>query len=220
MTNIHQIRRKLDKIKGRKEEIEKNLHSKESNLINLKSKYENLIKARWVISEVARLTQERFKERVEKLVTTAIRSVFSKDYRFVLEFERKRNTMECSPKIMHGSNELIPKEDSGGSLIDIISFAFRVVLWSLEKPRSRAFFILDEPGKHTSKKGDLLLRFGQVVREISHRLGFQVLMSTHAEELIEIGDRVWEVENNGTESIVKMIVGEEKPKKKVKRLRR
>ena len=50
--------------------------------------------------------------------------------------ERKRNKLECRPVVMEGDYEYTAKDEMGGGIIDIISFAFRVVLWSLESPLS------------------------------------------------------------------------------------
>jgi len=51
--------------------------------------------------------------------------------------------------------------------------------------------ILDEPFRFLSK--DLQPRAGEIMRELSHRLNIQFIMVTHAKEMIEISDRVFEV---------------------------
>ena len=187
---------------------------------------DNFIKARWVLSEVARLTQEQFKDRVESLVTMAVQSVFDRPFGFELIFERKRNKLECKPVVyeMVGNNKVMyedPKDDVGGSAIDIISFALRIVLWHLEKPSSRNVILLDEPMKNM---GRLVGLGGQVLREISHRLNLQLIIVTHDVSLMEIGDRVYEVKHNGIysevtrkevldkEGMVKFIDVDKKPK--------
>lgn len=162
------------------------------------------IKAKWVITEVAKLTQERFKKRVEELITSAIQSVYDRKFEFKLIFEIKRNKLECRPTIYENDKEYDPEYDKGGGLVDIISFAFRVVLWSLESPRSRPVFILDEPMKNLGK-GELLQRAGEMLREISHKLKFQLIIITHEPLLAEIADRTFEVSHNGKVSTVVMI---------------
>ena len=83
------------------------------------------------------------------------------------------------------------KDDEGGGLIDVISFALRVVLHSLETPQSRNVLVLDEPLKWTGK---LMSKAGQMIKEISNRLGLQVILVTHEPELSEIADRSFFVE--------------------------
>lgn len=183
----------------------------------LKTDSENYTKARWILAEVAKETQKSFQVKVESLVTSAIRAVYEeRPLQFKLVFEQKRNKFECKPLVMEGDYEFDPKDELGGGIIDLISFAFRVVLWHLENPRSRNVFVLDEPMKFVGK-GDLLMRAGRMIKEISHRLGFQIIMVTHEPELAEIADKAWSVDHDGTKSSLRLIVGN-KPETKIKRL--
>lgn len=177
---------------------------KESELLKTIDEEEDLIHARLIITEVAKKTQERFKEKVESLVTLAIQSVFNRPFKFFLVFDRKANKVSCQPIIKEGDSEYIPKDDMGGGIIDLISFAFRVVLWSLEYPKSRNVFILDEPMKFIGK-GDLLEKAGKMLHEVSHRLKFQLIIITHEPELAEISDRAYQVTHNGNQSTVRLI---------------
>ena len=203
MQTVQYYRQQINKKKTEKELLEQQLLSRKKEIEGKKAQTEKVIKARWVLSEVARLTQEKFKGYVESLVTMAIRSIFDRPYEFLVDFEIKRNKSECYLKVKEGDWEpYVPKDEQGGGIIDIISFALRVVLWSLQKPRSRNVIILDEPMKNM---GDLIFLGGQMLREISHRLGFQLLIVTHEKELVSIADRAWEVKHNGISSDVKLL---------------
>lgn len=164
---------------------------------------DSMQKARWTLTEVQRMTQERFKERVETLVTMAMRSIFTeRNFGFELVFEEKRNQMECRPvvyEIIKGVRQDLddPEFDFGGGLVDVVSFALRIALWSLETPRSRPVIILDEPMKNM---GAMISLGGQMLREVAHKLGFQLIIVTHDDELIEIADRAYHIEHDGTES--------------------
>ena len=183
----------------------------------LKVDSERYTKARWILAEIAKETQKNFQVKVESLVTSAIRAVFEeRPFQFKLIFEQKRNKFECKPVVVENGVEYEPKDELGGGIIDLISFSFRVVLWHLENPRSRNVFVLDEPMKFVGK-GDLLMRAGHMIKEISHRLGFQIIMVTHEPELAEIADKAWSVEHDGVKSHLRLIVGN-KPETKVKRL--
>ena len=188
--------------------MQKQINFKTESVLDKREKYEDLIKARWVLTEVQQQTQQRFKDVVESLVTMAIKSVFDRPFKFELEFERKRNQMECHPivKEIVGDQERIydnPEDDMGGGILDIISFAFHIVLWSLEKPRSRNVFIMDEPMKNLGK---LIVLGGKVLKEISKKLHIQIILVTHDEELLEIADKAFVVTHNGNKSFVTPIV--------------
>lgn len=195
--------------KGRAELFARSLKEKKKQAAQKKHQAEVLLKAKWVLTEVARLTQERFKGRVESLVTMAIKAVFDRPFGFELVFERKRNKMECKPivyEILEGGGRVEyddPKEDVGGSLIDVISFALRVVLWSLERPRRRSVIILDEPMKNMGK---LTFLGGQMLKEVSRGLGFQLIIVTHDKRLARVADSVYLVKHNGVFSEVKKML--------------
>ena len=211
------LRTKYERLQTKREVLRNEHNSKIQYLEVLKKKYENFVKARWVLTEVSKATQIRFKERVESLVTMAIQSVFDRSFKFVLYFEHKRNKLECRPVVMEGDDEFVPKDDMGGGIIDIISFALRVVLWSLQIPKSRNTLILDEPMKYVGK-GVLLDRAGQMLKEISHRLNIQLIVVTHEPQLAQAADVVYNVEHIKGRSVVTLIKEEiEKPKLKLKR---
>jgi len=200
---------RLDQIREivKKREVEQKLLLKQSN--ECKNKLESIgieildmVEARNIISEAARITQQQFKMLVEELVTTAIQAVFpNKDYKFIMQFVLQNNRPQINLLVQDGENEpYIPKEEQGGGLLDIISFALRVVLWSLEKPRSRNILIMDEPFRWT---GNLIELAANMMKEISKKLGLQIIMVTHDERLMEIADKSWLCKKEKELSIVK-----------------
>lgn len=201
---IQQLVDSYQKLSNRIEFLQDDLDQKEETINQSMILTDNLGKARWVLSEVQQLTQQRFKERVEALVTMAIKSVFDRPFGFELVFERKRDKMECRPVIyemVDGNRQDYedPEYDTGGGILDVISFALRVVLWSMEKPRTRNVMVLDEPGKNL---GDLVPLFGNILRQISHELKIQLIIITHDASLMEIGDLSYHVEHDERESHV------------------
>lgn len=170
-------------------------------------------KARYILTEIGKKAQEQTKSKIEALVTLAIRTVFDRPLTFKLIFEEKRNHVEARPIILEGENEYVPKDDMGGGIIDIISFALRLVLWQLSNPRSDNVFILDEPFKFT---GALIEKAGEMLQFLSKELGFQVIMVSHDDELIDICDRVYRIHHDGTESVIKLIKGGRKIKRRKK----
>lgn len=165
-------------------------------------------KVRWVFTEVARETQEEIKNRIEKLITLAIRSVFEREFTFKIDLQNKNNRVYAVPTIIEGDQEFTDiKEDLAGGMIDIISLSFKIVLWSLESPKKRNIFIIDEPFRFTGK---LVKKAGFMLKYLSKELNFQVIMVSHDEELIDICDRVYGVSHNGKHSVVELLKGEQR----------
>lgn len=216
--NLSEQREKVNRLLMEQSILQKELKKSRSDLAEKQSLYADYFEAREIVTEVIRLTQQNFKDRVEPLVEMAIRSVFEKPYEFKLIFEKKRNQLECRPVVIENGVERTPKNDLGGSVVDIISFALRVILWAIEKPRSRNIMLLDEPFKNIGQQEELLLA-GQVLRDVTDDLGLQLIVVTHSPEFAEIADTVYEVSNDGIESKVKMVKRRETKQVMVKKRR-
>jgi hypothetical protein len=175
--------------------------TKDRDIVNLEtSKYSNQIKARFVLVEVSKQTQEHLKVNIEKLVNLCLNEVFpDRNFNFKADFQIKRNKMECEFLVEVDGHEYSPKDDMGGSILDIISFALRIILWSFENPRSRNVIIMDEPFRFS---GRLITKAVQMVKELSKKLGIQFIINTHSDELIDIADRSWNVVNVKGKSMV------------------
>lgn len=170
--------------------------SKDANerAVTLKKDILDHAKARELLLNILLNIQNDFSKKVESLVTKAIKIVFFyRDFEFKLLFEEKRNNIECRPVIYEDGIEYIPKDDLGGSILDIIGFALRVILITLEEPGKRLFIALDEPFRWL---GDLRYKAGQMVGEICKGLGLQMLFVTHDKDLVSIADTVYHIKHN------------------------
>jgi len=187
-------------LKTKKDTLNTEIAKKDAMVLLETGNYANHVTARLVLVEVSRQTQAHLKTIIENLVNLCLKSVFSdREFEFKADFQIKRNKMECEFLVYENGHEFSPKDEMGGSILDIISFALRIILWSLEKPRSRNVIIMDEPFKFTGK---LITKAVQMVKELSNKLGIQFIINTHSDELIYIADRSWHVINVKGKSIV------------------
>ena len=197
---ISNLKNRLISLEAKKSLLEKKLEEDTESIKSLETTSYNLQRARWVLTEVSKITQMNFKTRVEELVTVAIRSIFDRPFEFHLKFEQKRNRLEITPVIIENGQEFIPKDEMGGGILPVIGFALRVVLWSMENPRSRNTIIMDEP---FAGIGSLMNRAGSMLQEISNKLGIQLIITTHDPVLSEYADKSWEVKHNGSFSKIR-----------------
>jgi DNA repair exonuclease SbcCD ATPase subunit len=84
--------------------------------------------------------------------------------------------------------------------VDVASFALRLALRTMRRPKSRATIILDEPFKFVSK--DLQPRVADMLRDLSDRLRVQFIIVTHEETLVDAANKVFRVRKNGPMSKV------------------
>jgi DNA repair exonuclease SbcCD ATPase subunit len=170
----------------------------------MESSLEDFARAQVFFSELAEQTQRQFREQVERLATAAVHSVFDRPYQVKLVSERKRGRMETEILIVENGEEFQPRGEMGGSMVDLLSFAMRIVLWSLQSPRSRNTFILDEPLKFLGT-GERLQHAGQMLSEIARSLQIQLIIVTHEPELAELAETAYQVTHDGTESHVHLL---------------
>lgn len=155
-----------------------------------KSSIEILQKAKAVIIQVGEETQREIKDYIEETVTLALQSVYGDDYQFIIEFDyTKREQFEISFYVKHLGIKLEPRKDTcGGGVIDVCSFALRMVCLTLEEPNVEAVLILDEPFKNVSAK--FIPSVGQMVVDVTEMLNLQIIMVTHVDGFIETANNI------------------------------
>ena len=188
---------KRDLFIEKKKELGNTLHS-------LKQQEVNVRKARAILVEVGKSTQEHLSNKIEDVLTKALRTIFDRPFDFVVRFVEKRNKSECELLIREGDSEFIPKDDMGVGVIDVTGFLLRIVLWSMRKNKTRRLFIYDEPLKAIGHD-ELMYRTGELIKELAKKLGIQVIIVTHEEELIQLADKAYLVTHGEKGSVVKEV---------------
>ena len=138
--------------------------------------------------EVSGIAQKLTVGAIEQLVTKALQGVFGDGYSFVIESKMCRNKNEANFWVVIDGHKYSLDGQLGGGVVDIVSFALRVVVWSIQSPDGARLFILDEPAKFVSK--DKLPLFGQFLQELNTLLGIQFIIVTHEQELSSLGTSV------------------------------
>ena len=190
----------LHRLEHYKEEVEELLYRIEQESETLIS----MEKADRIIQEVAKETQNTIKEKIEVLVQMAIDSVFGPGETFKILFTQKRGRTEAELLLIGPNGEEIPPSlSSGGGLLDIISFALRLACHAIKKPATRRVLVLDEPFRFLDKARKE--RAAEMLEQLSHKTGMQIIMVTHDDAFIDGADRVWRVKKPKKVSKVKEV---------------
>lgn len=192
----------LNQKKGERNKIKEQIKSTKEKLIKSKKDLISIEKAQSILQEVSKQTQEQIKFHIEDIVTMAIETVFTDNlYEFKLDFVVKRNKVECELYLERDGYRFDIEEANGGGMVDLVSFALRIALWSLKIGEKNNTIILDEPFKFISK--DLIDKAGKILQELSKKLGIQFIIVTHIQQLVEYGGKVFEVVKKNNISLVK-----------------
>jgi len=187
---IHTLRTRLEQQKGKRDQFEKMKVTAERRIKRFVKSVELHEEAQQLIQTVARQTQEQLQYHISELITLALSSVFNDPYEFEVDFVERRGRTECDLYFVRDGNRINPLDGSGGGAVDLAALALQFSLWTLQIPRSRNVLILDEPLKWL-KGSDLPKKGALVIKEISERLGIQIIMVSHSPELIEAADRAF-----------------------------
>lgn len=164
---------------------DKNRLSEETS--ELESNIKDLKEAKEVVSAAGILAQDSMKTVFESLVSQALKTIFGEEYSFELESRFFRNQPEMEMFVIENGIKYSPKDEKGGAIVDIISFASRVVSWAIMEPKSQNTLLLDEPFRCLSK--DALPFLAQLMQDISDELNLQILYITHEKQLAEVSCR-------------------------------
>ena len=196
------LRQTLEQHRGRQQQLQTTVAALEQRVRELKGSLRRHERAREIIREVGLSTQQQLQFHISEITTLALEAVFPEPYSLVAEFVQRRNKTECDLYFERNKERIDPISAAGGGAVDLASFALRVASWSMENPHSRNVLILDEPFRYLST--DLLPKAGEMIKQISKKLGLQIIMITHAEELAETADAAFRVSiRKGASSVKK-----------------
>jgi len=201
VNSIDNINLIIAKAEGKRESVRKMLSAAEEELSDLKRRQKNLDECQAIIQQVAQSTQKNIEYRISEIVSLALDAVFDDPYQFAIEFVQKRGRTEAEIYFMKNGEKFYPMDDSGGGAVDVASFALRVALWNIGKPKTRNTILLDEPFRFLSK--DLQSRAGDMLSEISKKLGLQFILVTHVEDIVSSADKEFVIAKNKKGSYLK-----------------
>lgn len=187
MITVQELRNELERKKGQRFQTEKTLSRTKREI---KENNKSLVlheKAREIIRMVGLKTQEQLQFHISDVVSLALESVFANPYKLELDFVKRRDKTECDIWFVRNDERVKPINASGGGAVDIASLALRVASWSMKTPRTRPVLILDEPTKMLSK--DLSDKASFMLKEISNKLGIQMIIITHDSALSMWADK-------------------------------
>lgn len=197
---IRKLRIQLERLKGKKEQIEQSLQEAEQGLKETKREIRKHEQAIEVVKTVGLKTQQSLQYHISDTVSMALNSVFDDPYSMSVEFVERRGKTECDLMFQRGNKFIDPLSASGGGAVDVASFALRVASWSMQFPKTRNVLLLDEPFKNLSE--GLLPKASEMLKQVSDKLGLQIIMITHSEPLIESADKVFQIQNRKRRSTV------------------
>jgi DNA repair exonuclease SbcCD ATPase subunit len=146
-----------------------------------------------ILQSLAGSLQNNVKDKIISIVQKALDATFPGMF-FDIEFVTRRDKTECDLLCTdaYGNKQDI-LTGCGGGLKQIISFALRVAVWSLDKKASPVI-LLDEPMTFVSEG---MRQLGaDLITTLSKDLGIQFIVVSHTQEVIAAGTCIYKVKQD------------------------
>jgi DNA repair exonuclease SbcCD ATPase subunit len=190
--DLTELRREIERKKGKKQELERNIEIMQNKVIESEQYLINLEKARSIINLVGMETQQQLQFHISDIASLALESIFKEAYKLKLEFVERRNKSECDIMFERNEDTFDPLDASGGGPVDVASFALRIASWSMALKRTRNVIILDEPMRFLST--EYRENASEMIKEVSKKLGIQFIIITHDPILTTYADKTFTTE--------------------------
>lgn len=179
--NLAEWRREVDRRLAKLDSARERTQRERDALRDVEAKLDTLHQAQELAQAVAARCQANAHEQIAGIVTRCLEAVFPDPYQFRIHFERKRGRTEARLVFERDGVEVDPMTACGGGVVDVASFALRLVAVVMSKPPLRRLLILDEPFRFVSR--GLRDRVRLLLETLAADLGVQIVMVTHDAQL-------------------------------------
>lgn len=172
--------RKLDALEKERDETVRNIDVR--------------VKAINFIEGVASQEREAVKERVEKLITECLHEVYDDSYSVEFDYGVRNNktSVEISMVRKCADGMVVKRQIDGfgGGVADTIALPLKLIVLMNDDQFDKVL-VTDEPGKHLDTSR--VAKFAKFIQTVSHKLGVQIIMSSHWEVMKDASDTVHRV---------------------------
>jgi len=191
----------LVEVQTRKEMLESRRADLQSRLSEAEKYAKALQTAQDIMNQVGILAQSEIKNVIEHLVSQALEYTHGPNYSFEIENRIVRNQPETYMYVVIDGQRNSLKDELGGSVVDVVCFALRVVFWAIQVPRTEPVLLLDEPFKNGGEQEALC----QMIKYLSDLLSIQFVIITYDNRVVGIADSCYQVtQSNGISQVEKI----------------
>lgn len=157
------------------------LEREQTSLESASSKEEHTRQAQEVLQVLAQAVQQQAHDRIAKVVSTCLSTVFDDPYEFHIQFERRRGRTEAELRFRRRGLDVDPLTAAGGGVVDVAAFALRIACLVMHRPRLSPVIVLDEPFRFVSAQYQESVRV--MLEQLSSEMGVQIIFVTHNDNL-------------------------------------
>jgi len=169
--------------------MNRQIEESQKSIEDLFDKMEVINKALQFLENVANSRRGVMKEKIEDVVTEAIRMIYGESYRLEIGYSMKNNRSSMDMEMVRDTPDGEVRRAMGGfglGLADCISVPIRLLVL-LGSRQAEKICILDECYKHLDEEQVHLA--GEFLRVLTDKLGIQIINLSHHKRLREYSDK-------------------------------
>ena len=148
-----------------------------------------------VLSGLEKTWRGTFEQALSDVAGQGLSAVFGKSMEVGLETTTKRNAASTDITLTTDGLKTRVKGAKGGSVAQVFAAQLRQLLTLAQRPEARLLLMLDEPFSMVSVGYRPALC--AMLREMSDKLGFQWLFTSHEDEMLDAADTAYLVHSDG-----------------------
>ena len=204
--DLMQLQSEFFMIKTQREKSLQKLKEKQDLKQKIIKDIQTRVKAIDYIQKVATIQRKQVKDKVQKLITNCLRSVYDDSYSVQFNYGVKGSRTSVDIDLVRKCPDglLVRRglQGIGGGVADSISLPLKLIVLLNDKSYDK-ILIVDQPGKHLDL--DRVPKFAQFLKKISDELDVQIIMSSHHQGMEIFADTVNNVSIKGSVSTVDRI---------------
>jgi DNA repair exonuclease SbcCD ATPase subunit len=146
-----------------------------------------------------------FEQALAAVVSHGLSTVFERELTVNIESKLMRGTSSMALTITEGENTTSILGAEGGSLVEVTDFLLRVLLTLSARPALRHLLVLDEPFSRVSE--NFRSSLWELLRELSRRLDFQIIMVSHEPDAEDAADRAYLISKPKDVAVIEELKG-------------
>lgn len=183
---------RVDALRGQRDMLNKQIGAAGARLIEAQSMATYHDEAQVILQALEEKWRGKSAGALAEVVSYGLTTVFGEPYELNIDSKVSRGVASTELSLTKNDLHTSIKNAKGGSVINVLSFLLHTILTTSSKPRLRPILALDEPFSHVSAEYRPLLC--DLLRDLCHRLGLQMLIVSHEEEMLQAADMAYLVD--------------------------
>ena len=188
---------------GKRESINAQINKLQQRLLDIDQETQIMTKVSLFLQSLSDQTRQQIVDKISAIVTDALQKIKDPNLEFRMNLSTERNQTDLKFTVLdkNTNQEFDILNSYGGTIADIVTFPLRVSLLLKWEPALSKIIVMDEAFKFVSVADQEAL--AEFVKQISEKLGLQILLVTHSQTIASKAHKVFTVAKSGSVSEIK-----------------